>query len=574
VASETRITPDRAVLVGAILAALAYIQDVRYDFILDDVPLILTNDTITSWRNWKLAFVTHIFEDKGPSFSIEAAAVHYRPVYKLWQMLNEQLFGSVLPWWHITSLLLHIAAVFLVYQLGIKLLKERWTAALAAVLFAFHPIHAESVAYVTASTDLLVTVFALLAFLMYFHFREEGGSPVYLVVSVVMAALAMMSKETAAMFPWVLVAYEALRQASSGTSTKSPSWAARLWNQFAWTLPFFAVVGAYLAVRTYLFGPKAGGGAGGNRLAALLDIPLVLDVYLRNFFWPFRLSFFYPGEWGSQWTLWRGIAAVGVIVSAGVLWIRYRDRSGIRLQLLWSAILFAPALLGVYMFVREDWVHDRHMYLVSVPICLIAAALLTDARWPKKASIIASSVILAVLLADLAFQVPRFSDDNTIYESALKVAPHSLLAHSYYAVALWAYGNTDAGLREFRIATELAPRSANAHEGYGAALAMLHRDDEAKVEYQRALDLYTKPARFRGFLLSEIAQLELKDSEFPEAAAHMREAVRIAPQTLNYHSLLAQALSRQGQTKEADEQMRLEAVIRQQALKEENASRD
>jgi len=214
--SQLRITPDRAVLLGALLAALAYIQDIRYDFILDDVPLILLNETIASWRNWKSTFVTQIFATSSPTVPQAITAMHYRPVYKLWQMLNELLFGSVLPWWHITSLLLHVGVIFLVYQLGVKLLKERWTAALAALIFAFHPIHVESVAYVTASTDLLVTIFALISFLAYFHFREEGASSIYLVASVVAAALSMMSKETAVMFPWLLVSYEALREVPDG----------------------------------------------------------------------------------------------------------------------------------------------------------------------------------------------------------------------------------------------------------------------------------------------------------------------------------------------------------------------
>jgi hypothetical protein len=222
--SESRITPDRVVLVGAFLAALAYIQDVRYDFILDDIPLILMNESIASWRNWKAAFVTHIFAAKSPTLPLGFAAMHYRPVYKLWQMLNEQFFGSVLPWWHLTSLLLHVGVIVLVYQLGIKLLKERWTAALAALLFAFHPIHVESVAYVTASTDLLVTLFALISFLAYFWFREEGASLVYFIISIFAAAMAMLSKETAVMYPWLLVAYEAMRETAPETQ--------RSWKRF------------------------------------------------------------------------------------------------------------------------------------------------------------------------------------------------------------------------------------------------------------------------------------------------------------------------------------------------------
>ena len=570
--SQLRITPDRAVLLGALLAALAYIQDVRYDFILDDVPLILLNDTITSWRNWKSAFVTQIFAANRPTTPRAIAAVHYRPAYKLWQMLNGQLFGAVLPWWHVTSLLLHVGVIFLVYQLGTKLLKDRWTAALAALIFAFHPIHVESVTYVTASTDLLVAIFALISFLLYFRFREGGASPIYLIASVLAAALSMMSKETAVMFPWLLVAYEALRETPAGTREGAST--QQGWKRFVWTLPFFAVVGAYLAVRTLLFGLNAGPGPGGSRMTALLDTPLVLIVYLQNIFWPFRLSFFYPAEWGTQWTILKCAAIILVMLASIFMWRRYRDRRGVQLQLLWAAILIVPAVLGVYTFVPEDWIHDRHMYLVSVPICLILATLLTDARLPAKTSAIASSFILAILLIATAAHVPSFSDNTTIYASALKIAPRNRLAHEYYAEALWTYGRHDEGLREFKITTELSPNSDAAYERYGAALAEIGRDDEAMTEFSEALRRSAPHAPFRAFLLSEMAAIELKHSQFREAAGHLREALQISPQTLNYHAWLAEALNQQGLIQEADEEMRVEAAIRQRFVQEQRASRN
>ncbi len=564
--SQNRLTPDRMVLVGAFLATLAYIQDVRYDFILDDVPLILLNERIQSWRNWKSLFVTDLFEVKHAQGTMELGGVLYRPIYRLWEMGNAQLFGLILPWWHITSILLHLCATFLVYQIGIKLLKERWTAAVAALLFAFHPIHAESVAYVTASTDLLVTVFALISFLAYFRFREEGGSSAYFFVSILMAALAMLSKETSAMFPWLLVAYEALRENTEST--------AKGLKKFVWTAPYFAIVGIYVIVRSILFGFSSGSAPSGNRLTALLDIPLVLIVYLRNLLWPFRLSFFYPAEWVSRWTLLRGIVIAAMVVAAGYLWTRYRDRYSLKLLLLWSAILSIPAALVVFTFVPENWVHDRHMYFVSVPVCLIVAKLLTHRKWPVKASIALSATVLAAFLISLAVQLPRFSDNETIYASALNVAPSSLLARGYYAQALWDYGHREESLREFTMLTEMAPHSPEIHESYGTALLQLGRENEAMTEFTAALQWTPKPTQFRALVLSEVAQIELNRSEFPQAADHMREAVQIEPQTLNYHSLLAQALAHEGRTEEADEETKLEVSLRQRYAQDHRHSSD
>lgn len=558
------ITPDRAVLLGLVASALVYLQDLRYGFILDDIPLILMSETITSWRNWKTLFLTHIFSE-GADVSTQAVPVHYRPVYRLWQMLNEQLFGGVLPWWHLTSLLLHMTAILLVYQVGKKVLKDRWTSALAALLFAFHPIHAESVAYVAASSDLLVTVLVLVSFLAYLHFREEEGSLVYLVLSVLAAALAIFSKETGVMIPWMLVAYEALRETVPATE--------RTWKRFVWTAPYFAAVGAYITIRTVLFGWNTGS-TSGSRLAALRDIPLVLVTYLRNFFWPFQLSFFYPREWSSQWTLLKAIAAVLAIAAAGYLWRRYRLQSGVRLQLLWTGILFVLPLLGVFTFAHEDWIHDRHMYLVSVPISLVLAALLMDRRWPVKASVIASCAILAVLAVDMAIQVPRFQDEDSVYTSALKVAPNSLLAHFDYGTALLAAGRKEEGLREYRIMTQIGPEVPEAHKYCAGALADVGRYDEAMAEYQKALDLSEHFPGFHADTLSKMAALELKLSEYRKASDHLREAVQLSPQAPDYYALLARALSSEGQTKEAEEATRVEASLRQRAARERGTSRE
>jgi tetratricopeptide (TPR) repeat protein len=551
---RSRLTPDRGVLIGLLLATGLYCQDFRYDFILDDVPLILTNQTITNWHNWKAIFLTHIFSTGSTDVPQQVMAIHYRPVYVLWLMLNSQLFGAVLPWWHLTSLLLHMGVTILVYELGLQVFKESWTAALAAFLFALHPIHVESVSYVSASTDLLVTFFLLGSFLLYSHFRERGASSLYLVASVLAAGLAVLSKETAVVFPALLVAYEALG-VGAPKSTQG-------WKRFLWTLPFFAVVAAYAVVRSLLFGFNAGPGPGGERLAALRDAPLVLLVYLRNLAWPFHLSFFYPVEWSSIWSVWKLCGLVLALAVAVWLWHRYRGDAGVRLQLLWGALLLAIPMAGVWTFVRDDWVHDRHMYLVSVPVCLIAAGLLRDLKVPFQARNLAIATVLLILLVETAVQVPRFRDGESVYASALQVDPNSAFVHSEYAFALWTDGHRDEALREFRVTTDLSPRLASAHNNYGTALAEIGRDAEAETQFALALRWSRDKNPFRAFLLYELAEVELKHSDAVDATNHLQEAIQIAPQAMSYHALLAQALRQQGRRQEADEQMRFEASIR------------
>ncbi len=568
--AQAHITPDRAVLAGMLVTAAVYCRDLQYDFILDDVPLILMNETITSWKNWTTLFVSQIVPTQG----VDIVAVHYRPIYMLWLMANYRLFGMVLPWWHLTSLLLHLLVIFLMYKVGMQVLREPWTAALATLLFAFHPIHVESVSYVSASTDLLVAVFMLVAFLAYSRFREQGASRWYLTASVLTAALAMLSKETGAMLPLALIAYEVLRERPQGPHR----WA----NRLVWTLPFFGVVAAYVTMRTLLFGGNfgPGPGPGTDRLSAMWDAPLVLLMYLRNLLWPVGLSFFYPDEWSSQWTSGKGLAAVLVVIAGVFLWKRYEERPGMRLQLLWTAILFLIPAACVCALRKQDWVHDRHMYVVSVPFCLVTAVVLTDRKLPRKAAIVAGSLLAAILLVMTAVQVPRFKDELSVYESALKVAPRNVLLRRLYAKALWSAvprvsepsALREEALREFRVNIELWPELELGYENYAVALAQVGRDEEAAAQYRRALELDSfGPTHLRASILSRLAGLDLKLSKLEEAESCMREALAIDPKAMSYHAQLAQVLKQRGHGQEADKQMELEASIKEQFIREHSA---
>jgi 4-amino-4-deoxy-L-arabinose transferase-like glycosyltransferase len=569
--SQARVTPDRTVLVGMLVTAAIYCRDLQYDLILDDVPLILMNETLTSWKNWTTLFLTQIFPTQG----MDLAAVHYRPIYMLWLMANYQFFGMVLPWWHLTSLLLHLLVILLVYKLGLKVLREPWTAAMAALLFAFHPIHVESVSYISASTDLLVAVFMLVAFLAYSRFREQGASHWYLAASVLAAALAMLSKESAATLPLALVAYEVLRERPTGPK--------RWGKQLVWTLPFLGVVAAYATVRMLLFGTNLGPGPGVDRLSALSDAPLVLLVYLRNLLWPIHLSFYYPVEWTERWTFGKALAAVVVLVAGIFLWKRYSDRPGMRLQMVWTAILFLIPMASVSAFRKQDWAHDRHMYAVSIPFCLAAALVLTDLKLPRKASIAVGSLLAVVLLVITAFQVPRFKDELSVYESALKVAPNNILLRRHYAAALWnsvqhvrePSADRDKALREFLVNIELMPELPLGYEQYAAALAQVGRDEEAATQYRKALQVDTGgPSHFRARILYRLAELDLPHSQLDEAEGCAREAVQIDPNAISYHALLAQVLKQRGHGEEAAEQMKLEVSVRQQLIRPHSAPRD
>jgi tetratricopeptide (TPR) repeat protein len=220
------------------------------------------------------------------------------------------------------------------------------------------------------------------------------------------------------------------------------------------------------------------------------------------------------------------------------------------------------------------------MYLVSVPFCLVMAVVLTDFRLPRKVSIAGGSLLAAMFLVMTATQVPKFRDELSVYENALKVAPRNILLRRYYAATLWnsvpqvlePSARREEALREFLVNTQLAPDSALDRENYATALAQAGQDEEAATEHRRALQLDAgEGTHLRAIILYRLAGLDLNHSKLEEAESCLREAIAIEPNAMSYHALLAQVLKQEGREQEADEQMKLEASVKQQFIRQHSA---
>jgi hypothetical protein len=240
-------------------------------------------------------------------------------------------------------------------------------------------------------------------------------------------------------------------------------------------------------------------------------------------------------------------------------------------------VLFFIPVASIFALRKEDWVHDRHMYLTSVPFCLVIAVLLTDLKIPRKVSIVASSLLAIMFVTMTAIRLPTFKDDLTVYESALKVAPRNILLRRYYAAALWnsvpqvrePSALREQALKEFLSNTELSPESSLDQENYATALGQSGRDEEAATQHRKALQLdSSQRPHLRATILYRLAGLDLKLSKLEEAESCLREAIAIDPKAVSYHALIAQVLERRGRPQEAREQMKLEGTVKEQFIRE------
>src|SRR5689334_4891302 len=199
-------------LLGGVLliTAIAFFNSLDGQFVYDDRLQVVRNPTITSLANIPRMFVRSVWQFLNETDQA-AAGPYYRPLFNIALIVNYALFGLQPFGWHLVSLLVHLAAVFLVYRLARRWGLARETGLAAALLFGLHPAHSESVAWVAALPDPMAAVFMLAALLLYErHYHGQRKSKALLGASIAFAFAAMLSKEVAVMLAVFLFARELL----------------------------------------------------------------------------------------------------------------------------------------------------------------------------------------------------------------------------------------------------------------------------------------------------------------------------------------------------------------------------
>ncbi len=347
-----------------LLALLPYAGVLHNDFtyIYDDRAQIIDNPYVHTFGHLREALTTPVW-----SFAYAHATTnYYRPVMTLGFLLCYQIFG---PWafgFHLASLGLHVAIVLLVYLFAGRLLNHRGAAWAAAALFAFHPIHVESVAWISAVTDLEVTFFYLLTFWLFLRVDRSAGRHGFL-LRIAMAAcflLALLSKEQAVTLAVLAVIYEHFYRDDRAKTT----WAEKM-GRYG---PLWLLLFGYMIVRVRLMGTFAHP-MGWMRLTpveTILSALALLGQYFSKLIWPAYLSAFYKFQPSSQLFNASVLSGVGALILSGIVfWVLWKKARPASFGILWLLCTIGPVLnarwMGTYVLA------DRYAYLPSVGFCLV-----------------------------------------------------------------------------------------------------------------------------------------------------------------------------------------------------------
>jgi Flp pilus assembly protein TadD len=514
------------------------------------------------------------------------AAANWHPLTWISHMADVSMFGASPGAHHLVSVAFHAANSILLLLFLSRATGATGRSAFVALLFAVHPLHAESVAWAAERKDVLCAFFFLLALLAWRRYLERPGAARYAAAAAAFA-LALLSKPMAVTFPFVLLLLDAWPFGRADVPLRR-----RLLEK----APLFLMTAASCVVT---YAAQAGQGAllaayGGGAIpfpARAGNALISVAAYLRMAAWPSGLAVLYPYPMGGI-SMARAAAAGAAVLAASALSLRELPRRPyLAVGWLWFLGMLVP-VLG-FVQVGRQAMADRYAYLplagVLVAFAWGAEELARRLRAPAAATAAAAAALCAAMAYVAWLQAGFWKDDRTLYARALAVTEGNWIAHYNLGLALSEEGLAAEALPHFLRVLEIQPGRPDAEYNAGSLLLSLGREDEGIVHLRKSLDLEPDRARalaelggalarrgegaeaerrFAGALRMRPDSPDLRNNygvfledtgRAGEAAAQYREAIRLSPGSAEAYGNLGFLLGRQGRLAEGTALLR-EAV--------------
>ena len=529
---------------------LAVYAPVRYfDFVSWDDPIYVgENPEVLSGLSWPgllWAFTT-------------GHAPYWHPLTWLSHMLDIQIYGLNAGGHHFTSVFIHIANTLLLFGLIHRMTGALGRSAFVAGLFAVHPLHVESVAWVAERKDVLSTLFWVLTLWAYVFYVERPGLQRYLLV-LLFFALGLMAKPMLVTLPFVLLLLDfwPLRRIAP-VSDSSGTWAwAHVRHQWLAGLPLakekLPLLGVAIAssIVTFLVAQQVGAvtGLGAFPLRLRLENAAVTYVaYIGQTLWPARLAAFYPYLWAIPG--WQVLGAILLLTGVTIVVIRATPRFPyVLVGWAWYLGTLFP-VIGLFQ-AGEQARADRFTYVPSIGLFLIVAWAVPDllARWPKvRVALPAAAVLATVTYALVAStQVQYWRNSTALWGRVLDVTSGNYIAHSNLGNVLLDNGKIDEAIAQYSEALRIKPDFALAQDNLGIVLVNQGKPGEAVAHLSEALRIKPDFAEAHNDLGVALTRIGRPD----EAIAHYSEALRLQPAYALAHANLGNVLVAQGKVDEA-----------------------
>jgi tetratricopeptide (TPR) repeat protein len=507
---------DRTIPVLIVLVLLnvfVYWGVQRFDFVNWDDPTYLTENAnvqagLSPANVWWALTTSH--------------SPYWHPLTWLSHMLDVTLYGMDPGPHHVTSLLLHIASTLLLFLVLRRMTKDTGPSAFVAALFAAHPLHVESVAWLAERKDVLSSLFLFVALWMYVRYVEAPSWGRHLAL-VGAYALALMSKPMVVTLPFLLLLLDLwpLRRLAGARVVVEK-------------VPLI-VLALATSVATFVVQKQVGAVAGLSALPLALRVENALVgyvMYLWTTIWPTRLAAFYPLRDIAPWEV-AGAAALLVTLTV-FAWRVRRNYPYAIVGLLWFVVTVAP-VVGL-MQAGEQARADRFMYVPIVGLFVVAAwggrDLLRRLAVPPRAAAAAAVALVAAAAWVARAQAATWSDSVTLWQHAQRVVERNYIAYENTGQALREKSQFADAEANYRKALEYAPPRSPGYQAVicnslGLVLEREGKTAEARDQFAAAARLNPGFAEARNNVANALA----RDGAFDEAIVHYRAAIALEPES-------------------------------------------
>ncbi|MHC4573844.1 MAG: glycosyltransferase family 39 protein [Planctomycetota bacterium] len=456
-------------LVLAFTTRLVFWQLCDYKFVgYDDLEYVIDNPQVAAGLTWDglaWAFTTRYFS-------------YWHPLTWLSHMLDSELFGMDSRWHHLTSVLLHIVNTLLLFAVFKRMTGAVWQSAFVAAAFGLHPLHVESVAWISERKDVLAHFFWTLTILAYLRYVRKPRPAPYLLTLLVFA-LALMAKPTVVTLPFVLLLLDywplnrlPLDRPVGNTDKSAPGPVAgrtprRTFGRLLLEKAPFFVLTAIVSFVTFVTQQRSGAlkGAAAVGIAARFSNTFISYLtYIRKMVWPADLAVFYPHPRNAI-PLWWVAAAAFVLLAISLCVLRLaKSHRYLFIGWFWYLGTLVPTIGLVQA--GDQALADRYTYIPLTGLFIIIAWGLNDilAKWKyrKTALALAAAVVLPALSICTYFQLRHWRDSTTLFERAVAVTKDNYLAHYNLALALiYAEGRAGEAIEHLHEVRRIRPETVD-----------------------------------------------------------------------------------------------------------------
>lgn len=480
-------------------------------------------------------------------------AGNWHPLTWLSHMLDVQLYGMEAGKHHLTNLLFHISNTLLLFFVFKRMTGVLWQSAFVAALFALHPLHVESVAWIAERKDVLSTFFWMLTMGAYVWYVERRGFLRYLLV-LLLFILGLMAKPMLVTLPFILLLMDywplnrfQFGQSSGGESKKQRSLALRLvWEK----IPLFAIATASCIVT--LFAQQSGGA-----VYAFSYLPLNIRIanalvsymgYIVKMLWPHHLAVLYPYPGMLPWIQVIGACLLLVFISILAV-MAFKRCPFLIVGWVWYIVTLVP-VIGLVQ-VGSQAMADRYTYVPLIGIFIVIAfgvpELLSGWRYRKVAISTMAAASLTIFTATTWLQIRYWKNSIMLFEHALAVTENNYVLHNNLGVALFLQRKAGKAIDQFREAMKINPGFVDARINLAIALANKGKMNESVGYFYEALKM--NPDSDKAHINLGVALGKL--GRIVDAMHHYSEALRINPDSDEAHNNLGIALASQEKLDEA-----------------------